>query len=65
MFVGFQIFQVFQCKKYCFHILVEIHIGKGCLILERFSLWLKFPKKGAKNHPEDYPSKEKMLKIVI
>ena len=31
------------------------HLSKGGLISESFSLWLKSPKKGAKNYPEHYP----------
>ena len=38
---------------------------KGSLISESFSLWLKSSKNGAENYPEHYPSKEKMLRIVI
>jgi hypothetical protein len=39
---------------------------KGCLISESFTLWLKSPKKDAKNYPEYYQAtKEKMLRIVL
>ena len=38
---------------------------KGEFFSESFSLWLKSPNKGAKNYPERYPAKEKMLKTVI
>ena len=39
---------------------------KGGLISEKISLWLKSPKKAAKNYPEYYyPPKEKLLRIVI
>ena len=30
-----------------------------------FLIWLKSPSKGAKNYPEHYPPKEKILRIVI
>ena len=39
------------------------HFDKGSLISERFSLSLESPKKGTKS--EHYPSKEKILSIVI
>ena len=38
---------------------------KGHLVSECFLLWLKSTKKCAKNYPEHYPTKEKMLRIVI
>ena len=38
---------------------------KGCLISEKCSLCLNSPKKVPNHHPECYPPKEKMLRIVI
>ena len=37
----------------------------GGLISECYSFCLKSPRKGGKNYPEHYPSKEKMIRIVF
>ena len=42
-----------------------IAVHKGGLILESFSLWLKFQTKSVNYFPEHYPSREKMLRTVI
>ena len=47
------------------HIKKTPNIERGGLISESFSLWLKSPQKGAKNYPDHYPTKEKILRIVI
>ena len=56
-----------KCVYYTLRFIIKTCIAqdKGGLISESFSLWLKSPKKGAKNYPEHYPSKENMLRIVI
>lgn len=38
---------------------------KVCLFPDNFSVWLKSPKIVPKNYPKHYPTKEKMVSIVI
>ena len=47
-----------------FELLLTCRQTKGGLI-SSFSRLLKSPKRCAKNYPEHYPSKEKMLRIIL